>query len=303
MSEYESRPIRSLDMRYTHSSLEEWFRLDVWRPKEAMCLICDIDPDMADIDWPDNDSVGPGFYADGPTINNALLLSKSELFYYLPRHFTAEEKARYDSYSLPLEDIDPKKLSEEDRHLVEIADKIFELAVAEDTLKSLWIIFGRAKDAKEIDSSGTDPQWYVQWALKRGFKIPWLDWAEQHGFLAEESITEIQGDNDVPKPLTPSDERREEALIAAKMILREKRASGELNDLQDFETCMRKSIVIDYIRSNRTDFPCCDSRPPPLGKNESQSIKEREPTLYRNFPDFTKTEEIVEEYDRLTAKK
>jgi len=259
---------------------------------------------MADIDWPDKDSVEPGFNADGPIINNALLLRKSGLFYYLPTHFTAEERARYDGYDryglISLEDVDPKKLSEEDKQLAEIADKIFELEVAEDTLKSLWIIFGRAKDAKEIDSSGIDPQWWVEWALKRGFKIPWLDWAVQHGYLAEESTSETRADNDMPQRVKPGEARLEEGMNAAIKILRHKYESGDLNNTDDFERYMKKDFVIKFIRNHPEDYPCCAEK---KRYKERHSLKDKEPTLTKDFSDFTKDKKILKEYERLISSK
>jgi len=239
-----------------------------------MCLICDIDPESADIDWPDKDSAEPGFNADGPIINNASLISNPGA--YLPIfHLTAEE-------------------------LAEIADDIFEQGVAEETLKSLWIIFRRTKDAKEIDSSGTDPQWYVQWALKRGFKIPWLDWAVQHGFLAEESIEVTRTVKDMPQRVTPSHARREEGLNAAIKILRLKHENDKLRNTDDFERYMRKAAVIKYIRNHPEDFPrCAKIKPYP----ERQTLKDREPTLTKDFPDFTKDNKIVEEYKQLISSK
>lgn len=296
MSEYESRPIRSLHSIYTRSSLEEWFRLDVWRPKEAMCLLCDIDPEMADIDWPDKDSVEPGFNADGPIINNASLFSYRWSHEPL-KYLTADEKARYHRYRLnSLEDVDPKTLSKEDKKFAEIAEASFELAVAEDTLKSLWIIFRRTKDAKEIDSSGTEPQWYVQWALKRGFKIPWLEWAVQHGFLVEDS-TESQLKTNEKLQRDKPYKRKQEGLQAAIEVLNQKHANGELNDRQDFEQCMGKAEVIAFIRANPEEYPCCDEIKP---KDREGIIKDREPTLTRNFPDFRKDPTILAEYEELT---
>ena len=143
MTKHEGRPVRSVDIGYSHSSLEKWFELDVWQPKEAMCLICDIDPFMADINWSDKVSVGPGDNVDGPTIKNALLLSKDKSFYYLHSEPTAEQIERYGP---PWEYLDPKKLSKEDKHLAYGRDKDLELADAQEKLIRLWRIFRRAKD-------------------------------------------------------------------------------------------------------------------------------------------------------------
>ena len=297
MTKHESRPVRSVDTGYSRSSLEKWFELDVWQPKEAMCLICDIDPFMADIDWSDKASVGPGDNVEGPRIKNALLLSKDKSFYYLHSELTAEQIERYGP---PWEYHDPKKLSKEDKHLAYGRDKDLEFADAQEKLIRLWRIFRRAKDAKEIDSSGTDPQWYVQWALKRGFKIPWLDWAEQHGFLAEDSIAETQADNVVPERITPSDKRCEEGMRAIKTILRRKHADGKLRGDEDYRRWTKKAVVIDHIRKNPADYPLCDKIEPKIDRLLS---KDREPTLTKDFPNFTQTKEILDQYERLTGKK
>jgi hypothetical protein len=53
----------------------------MWNPREACCLLVDIDPHVADIDW-DATLFGPGMRYEMPNLRSAHLLSEKE---YLDR--------------------------------------------------------------------------------------------------------------------------------------------------------------------------------------------------------------------------
>ncbi len=163
-----------------------------------------------------------------------------------------------------------------------------------------WILF--ESNPAHLKQETFAPSYFIDWAASKGFNIPWLEWAMQNDLLKVPD-TETPTVSDTREPVKPSDKRRKEGLRAAIAILRQEHASGKLRAWQDFETCMRKAVVIDYIRKNPTAFPHCAKTKPILDKNDSQSIKYREPTLTKDFPDFTKDPEIVVEYKRLTTEK
>ena len=73
-----------------------------------------------------------------------------------------------------------------------------------------------------------------------------------------------------------------------------------MNDRQDFEQCMGKAEIIDFIRANPEKYPYCDMIRSKLNNDQAQNIKDREPTLARNFRDFRKDPTVLAEYEKLT---
>ena len=171
---------------------------------------------------------------------------------------------------------------------------------AERHMRRAWDLYRRNPEHSEDDQR--PPCEFVEWGKTQGLDIPWFDWADKNDLLKATDTGE-SAVSDAPKRVTATDKRRDEGLKAAILILKRKHASGGLIDWHDFEKCMRKAVVIDYIRKNPTVFPHCAKTKPILDQNEGQSIKDREPTLTKSFPDFTKTTEIVDEYERLTSTK
>ena len=147
---------------------------------------------------------------------------------------------------------------------------------------------------------GRPPSYFIDWAETKRIEICWLDWAKARGYLLKETKAETQSDSDTPQRLTLSDARREEGLNAAIRILRHKYESDDLRNMDDFERYMKKDFVIKYIRKHSEDFPRCAKIKPFL---ERLPLKDREPTLTKDFPDFTKNKNIVEEYERLISSK
>ena len=104
----------------------------------------------------------------------------------------------------------------------------------------------------------------------------------------------------MPQRVTLRHARREEGLNAAIRILRLKHENDKLRNTDDFERYMRKAFVIRYIRKNSEYFPHCAKM---KSYPDRQSFKDQEPTLTKDFPDFTKDNKIVEVYEHLISSK
>lgn len=151
---------------YSYSSLKRWFDLDQWTYREALCLMCDIDPENADIDWyAQQRSASPDI--EKPRIENAQILSESRNFIKLPRHQTAVEP-------------DDPDYSER------VNQKNNKLAVATIKLQKIYATYDRALDAPASPLGHATPASFVEWALKRKIDIPWLDWAKSQGLVTTE---------------------------------------------------------------------------------------------------------------------
>lgn len=291
--------VEQLEKQHSSDDLIEWLGLDLWTRQEFACLSCDINPTGADISWHGYRNAA-GVKINKPRIINAQLLSEGPFFYITPVEQITQEEHDEVAFELAARGADVS--TSQVQHSDDIERKRHKLATAEEKLQKIWLLICRTTDLELEAFDKSSPRSYLEWAQRRGIKIPWLEWATQNN-LVEPPKTEAVETNNVPEPTKPSDKRREEGLRAAIAILRQEHASGKLRAWQEFERCMRKVVVINYIRKNPTDFPHCAKIKPILDMNEGQSIKDREPTLTKSFPDFTKTTEIVDEYERLTREK
>jgi hypothetical protein len=140
------------------------------------------------------------------------------------------------------------------------------------------------------------PNYYIDWAKSKHLDVSWLDWARARR-LVNASKMSTPAVIDSSEKSKPTGKRLGEGLKAAKRLLQQTLSSNELHDVHNFKKCMKKSNVIDFIRANPLDYPECantNTKSP-----ESRSIADREPSLSRIFPDFTKHPEIISEYKRL----
>ena len=131
---------------YSISSLREWFDLDTWEPKEAVCLICNFEPIGANIDW--------------------------------------EGYRNRDGVHIPLPKvIDVTILGEEVKGKVEkiVRGNHITLQNAEKRLQKVWRLFERDPANQEL--SRESPQYYIDWAKRKKIDIPWLNWAEENALV------------------------------------------------------------------------------------------------------------------------
>ena len=291
-----SNATAELQEPYAADDLMEWLELDLWTRQEFACLSCDINPTGADIQWHGYQNAA-GVTINRPRVINAQLLSEGPFFYITPTEQITQDE--WDEVAFDLAARGAAVSSSQVQHNDEIEQKRLKLSAAEEKLQKIWLIICRANDLELEDHAMSSPKSYLVWAQRRGINIPWLEWAIQNN-LVEPPKTEAVETNNVLEPIKPSDKRREEGLRAAIAILRQEHASGKLRARQDFEKCMRKVVVIEHIRENPADFPLCANIEP---KNDRRLIKDREPTLTKDFPDFTQTKEIADEYERLIREK
>ena len=174
---------RASDDGYHFSTLHKWFRLDTWTDKEAICLICDIDPAGAEIDWFGN-PIAAGLVQHVPIIKQAQLLSEGSSFYKTPREQLnpVEKEITASIIRLEIPDFSSDQLEPSSK----VYEKNIKLEAAQERLQQIWSIYSRASD-KGIGFGKERPSWYVNWALRRDINIGWLDWAEHNGYLVRES--------------------------------------------------------------------------------------------------------------------
>ena len=275
---------------YDQSRLKDWLATDSWSAQEAVCLLSDVDPTGAVINWGGFTNTYGG-HVDSPKIEHGQLLSEgTDLAFSESADRWLDVTSSYDDE--PFIDVNKYVAGS----TVEIQRMSLRI-MAEHHVRRAWDLYRRNPEHSEDDQR--PPCEFIEWGKAQELNIPWFDWADRNNLL-ETIKTETQVDNDAPEKIAPSSKRLEEGLKAAKMILGQNRASGQLRNWQDFEQCMRKAVVIEHIRENPADFPLCANIEP---KNDRRLIKDREPTLTKDFPDFTQTKEIVDEYERLISEK
>ena len=156
----------------------------------------------------------------------------------------------------------------------------------------------------ELPSYGANiaPSEFIAWAQTNDEEPP-DEWDPIQVKKKQEKApeAETQAVDDAPKQITPSDKRRKEGLRAAKTILIQNHSIGKLRDKSDFKKYMKKAAVIEYIREQPATFPHCAETAPVLAENQCSVVARREPTLAKDFPDFTKHPEILAEYKKLIS--
>jgi len=149
-------------------SLEWWFQLETWEPKEAICLICGIDPRMTKIAW------------DDITIEKL-------------RHNGIIKKGDYETFLYegwePCLSAWSEASKDDEEAYLDAMSAVAEYQMEfEDSLKDVWMRFSRAVDFEADGFWGSRPKNYLNWAKSKGIEIPWFDWAERNGYLNQELI-------------------------------------------------------------------------------------------------------------------
>lgn len=140
------------------NSLAWWFQLDTWEPKEAICLMCGIDPRKTKIDW---DEVTIELLDHVGTVIRKL---ERETFLYEDWQSCQTARSKTSDY-------DHEGISDE---FLAIAEYQMDI---EDSLKNVWMRFSRAVDFETDKNAASSPESYLNWAKSNGIDIPWLEWA------------------------------------------------------------------------------------------------------------------------------
>lgn len=288
---------------YDRSKLAFWLRYDTWPVELGLCLICDIDPEKSEdlnieniVDYV---NIMPDQKFSHRVFKSVCLLSEDPIYKLEPMKdpvtWNFDHAKQYLKEVADWQDRDDIK-----PEYIDICDR---LRLREATCKKhgeCWALF--ESNPEHLDQETFAPSYFIDWAISKGIAIPWIDWAMEH-HLVNESTTETSADNDAPKRDKPKDKRLAEGLKAAKTILDQEHIRGKLRNWRDFKTCMKKAVVIKFIRRNPADFPHCDKIDSRLDGNKRRTIKDQEPTLTKDFPNFTEHPDILAEYEKLTGEK
>lgn len=291
---------------YDKSNLDYWLRHDTWTWRRGFLLMCDIHMDYTrPLDaWyspvvvePEDEQV---FYQP---FSYVALLSEDPIYQLSPIKNPNSAELAHNMQRLEALMRDrgrgDMEIDSED-----ILARMSKRERAWSTLRTTYDIFMSnpdhvATDKFEVATYKIETAYLLDWAASKRISIPWLKWAEERDLLKAPE-TETPAVIDTPDRITPSDKRRKEGLIAAISLLRQNDANGKLRNREEFESSMGKASVINHVRKHPKVYPhCAEIR----SYADRQTIKDQEPTLTKDFPDFTEAKEIVEEYDRLTANK
>ena len=133
------------------NSLAWWFQLDTWKAREAICLICGIDPRKTKIEWhaatsENLDHQGTLF---GPVSWNSFLYED-----WHSCQTAAKQKASKDDKGMPSDEV------------VAVAEYISDI---EFSLRTVWIRFSRAVDIETDNKATVNGSIYVIAVLKTLF--------------------------------------------------------------------------------------------------------------------------------------
>jgi hypothetical protein len=144
----------------------DWLRHDTWTENEGLILLCGFDPENVQFDEIGNASVArcPNGAADSEQRRKSIRrLDGLVLYDPITIQAIGEENVRIESFHF--------------------------LRCHADLLK-VWRS-GAHNDTRY------SPEYFVQWALRKGFPIPWLEYAQKEGYFGEPEAAEVAL-NDVP---------------------------------------------------------------------------------------------------------
>lgn len=171
--------------------LAEFFRRDTWNVREALCLLCGIDPRSAKIDW------------NVPTPDDPC--HENSVFVWQYFDYTAGTFA-----SVFCEDGIPVPEYVSDSPLF---DRLHGTQERLRSLKRIW----DARSNREKERGSYPPTDYVRWAEERaGHIVTWKAWAEEQGYLAPRSPINVMQDDD---DLTAKSEKSLLQIIAGLIVI------------------------------------------------------------------------------------
>jgi len=196
---------------YESSSLAFYLELDSWQWEEALLLLSGIQPSKVDYDYDDDGlvKIHHAEFLGRPDIYE--VPSEAEILDWLEKcneeYQTYKEKGNFG----------PKW--EGELNAIYNNFGMYEGLLNNGYFNRVWAI--RSQHAKRLTryrliwNSGThedrnSPGYYIEWALKKGYKIPWLEWAKNKGLLSTEN-THYPVAHTRPKKLERSEDELKEA--------------------------------------------------------------------------------------------
>ncbi|HUV23093.1 MAG TPA: hypothetical protein VMZ32_14950 [Gammaproteobacteria bacterium] len=189
------------DENYESSCIEFYLGLDNWEVKEGLLLLCGIEPQGAVINYGYENSFGA--WIDQVVIHHARFIGRTDI-YEIPSSddvmgWLHECNEEYQANHQDLIDPSGKNYQiqscysatkEQDALYAEYG--IYENLLDNKFFNQVWEI--RSRYAKRLSryrlmwKSGSHedrnpPDYYIDWVLNLGHKIPWLEWVKSEGLL------------------------------------------------------------------------------------------------------------------------
>lgn len=158
---------------YRSSRLRDWLELATWESKEAVCLLCDIDPTGTDIHWDGFTNIHGG-HVDAPKVERGQLLTegRASSFDQPGDRFLDVSGHEYDPW-FRVDDIES---------VIGIDDtQSLQRHRAEMKLRKVWSKYSRNPNHQSLRNR--PPHEYIEWAISEGVDIPWLEWAIQESLV------------------------------------------------------------------------------------------------------------------------
>jgi len=173
MKEFQKTP-------YEQSRLKDWLTVDSWSAQEAVCLLSDVDPTGAVINWGGFTNTFGG-HVDSPEIEYGQLLSEGT-DWALSESWDRVLDVTSSYGGEPFFDFNKY----ESGPTVETQRMSLRIK-AEGHVRRAWDLYRRNPEHSEDDQR--PPYEFIEWGKAQGLDIPWLDWAISHGFV---NITQSQ---------------------------------------------------------------------------------------------------------------
>lgn len=159
---------------YSPVALLDWFRLDNWTVQEGLILLCGFSPDG--VPFKENGELSIPIYF-GKEFSQDYYLGHDD-YASLIWGDKARERRKL-GYITRLDGLRPYDLM-----TIQI--------LGEDRITRLLLRFKLAYDKRlTVWNSGSHselrypPKYFVDWAVNKGFNIPWLDWVKAQGYYGE----------------------------------------------------------------------------------------------------------------------
>ncbi|WP_405222206.1 hypothetical protein [Lentisalinibacter sediminis] len=216
---------KSPDDWFRASSLPDLLRHDTWTPHTALSLICDIDPIRSVLAPPNATLVDYGHIVvdnsgSGPPMYEWIsLLSDDPANIFRPDNEGEDLEEAQNSRKHELEKLG--RWDEDDYELFTLLDKLEARYRAQENLCRAWAIY--LSKPEHSDLAPREPSYYIDWAHKKRYGIPWEAWAKKRGLL--NLSPDSQDSNNPNAPVSPRAKATYERIIGGLLEM----LTGEIN--------------------------------------------------------------------------